>query len=182
MSHWKSLLRPQILICVCLVLCLFSSLYFPLAYSLPTTDSRQNLTPETKVSLPELLQENQLQDERTAEEKELGIFPRSIALPDFPKDVEWLNTGGPIRKQDLKGKFVVIDFWTYCCINCMHVLPDLEYLEKKYEKELVVIGVHSAKFDNEQETERSKYNGRKSSWFRRDSVSRSCFPCKIHHV
>lgn len=35
--------------------------------------------------------------------------------------------------QDLKGKLVLLDFWTYCCINCMHVLPDLEYLEKKYK-------------------------------------------------
>jgi thiol-disulfide isomerase/thioredoxin len=35
--------------------------------------------------------------------------------------------------QDLKGKVVLLDFWTYCCINCMHVLPDLEFLEKKYK-------------------------------------------------
>ncbi|MCA9070891.1 MAG: hypothetical protein KDA84_18305, partial [Planctomycetaceae bacterium] len=42
---------------------------------------------------------------------------------------------------------------TYCCINCIHVLPDLKYLEKKYPNELVVIGCHSAKFDNEKETE-----------------------------
>ena len=47
----------------------------------------------------------------------------------------------------------MLDFWTYCCINCMHVLPDLEFLEKKYEKELVVIGVHSAKFANEKNSE-----------------------------
>ncbi|MEZ5950223.1 MAG: thioredoxin-like domain-containing protein [Planctomycetaceae bacterium] len=47
---------------------------------------------------------------------------------------------------------VLLDFWTYCCINCMHVLPDLAYLESKYEKELVVIGVHSAKFENEQDS------------------------------
>jgi len=67
--------------------------------------------------------------------------------------VGWLNTSGEISMQDLRGKVVILDFWTYCCINCMHVLPDLEYLEKKYDKELVVIGVHSAKFDNEQDTE-----------------------------
>lgn len=36
-------------------------------------------------------------------------------------------------EQDLKGKVVLLDFWTYCCINCMHVLPDLEFLEKKYK-------------------------------------------------
>jgi DNA-binding beta-propeller fold protein YncE len=51
--------------------------------------------------------------------------------------------------EDLKGKFVLFDFWTYCCINCMHILPELKKLEKKYPNELVVIGVHSAKFDTE---------------------------------
>src|SRR5262249_4966474 len=65
----------------------------------------------------------------------------------------WLNTGGEITLKDLRGKVVLLDFWTFCCINCMHVLPDLAYLEKKYDKQLVVIGVHSAKFSNEKETE-----------------------------
>jgi len=55
--------------------------------------------------------------------------------------------------QDLKGKVVVLDFWTYCCINCMHVLPDLAYLENKYrERPMTVVGVHSAKFDNEKDS------------------------------
>ena len=44
-------------------------------------------------------------------------FPQRISAPDFPKGAEWLNTGGPLRKQDLRGKFVLLDFWTYCCIN-----------------------------------------------------------------
>jgi thiol-disulfide isomerase/thioredoxin len=82
-------------------------------------------------------------------------------FPDRPKvpagildgGKDWLNASGPISIKDLKGKIVLVDFWTYCCINCMHVLPDLKYLEKKYPKELVVIGVHSAKFDNEKDTE-----------------------------
>ena len=52
--------------------------------------------------------------------------------------------------RDLRGKVVVLDFWTYCCINCMHVLPDLTALERKYaSKQVAVVGVHSAKFDNE---------------------------------
>jgi thiol-disulfide isomerase/thioredoxin len=66
----------------------------------------------------------------------------------------WLNTEQPLKLADLKGKLVLLDFWTYCCINCMHVLPDLKYLEEKYAGEpLVVIGVHSAKFENEQDTD-----------------------------
>ena len=63
------------------------------------------------------------------------------------------STPGPIDLADLKGKIVLLDFWTFCCINCIHVLPDLAKLEKKYKNELVVIGVHSAKFDNEKDTE-----------------------------
>ena len=79
-------------------------------------------------------------------------FQRRIDLPDFPKDSTWLNTTGPLRKRDLNGKFVIIDFWTYCCINCIHVLPTLKKIEEKYEKEVVVIGVHSAKFETEKDS------------------------------
>jgi DNA-binding beta-propeller fold protein YncE len=79
-------------------------------------------------------------------------FPKSFAAPELEGGVEWLNTSGPISLKDLRGKVVILDFWTFCCINCMHVLPDLKFLEHKYAKELVVIGVHSAKFDNEKET------------------------------
>jgi sugar lactone lactonase YvrE len=67
--------------------------------------------------------------------------------------VAWINTAGPIHLEDLRGKVVLLDFWTYCCINCHHVLPDLEYLEGRYPNELVVIGVHTAKFDAEKETD-----------------------------
>ncbi|MCX8036315.1 MAG: thioredoxin-like domain-containing protein [Candidatus Sumerlaeia bacterium] len=77
----------------------------------------------------------------------------NVNAPDFPDGLEWLNTARPLRLRDLRGKIVLLDFWTYCCINCMHIIPDLKRLEKKYEKELVVIGVHSAKFTTEQETE-----------------------------
>ncbi len=66
----------------------------------------------------------------------------------------WLNTDHPLTLADLRGKLVLLDFWTYCCINCMHVLPDLKYLEEKYaDQPFVVIGVHSAKFENEKDTD-----------------------------
>jgi len=62
-----------------------------------------------------------------------------------------LNTDRPLRLgHELQGQVVVLDFWTYCCINCMHILPDLAFLEHKYAEEPVTfIGVHSAKFSNE---------------------------------
>jgi DNA-binding beta-propeller fold protein YncE len=72
--------------------------------------------------------------------------------PELDGGVAWLNTAGPIRLRDLRGKVVVLDFWTLCCINCIHTLPDLARLEKKYANQMVVIGVHSAKFDNEKNT------------------------------
>lgn len=72
---------------------------------------------------------------------------------EFPRDAEWLNTSGAIRMRDLRGKFVIFDFWTYCCINCMHILPVLEKMEEKYPNQLVVIGVHSAKFENEKDAQ-----------------------------
>ena len=82
-----------------------------------------------------------------------GRPDRRRKAPELDGGVAWLNTAGPLKLADLKGKIVLLDFWTFCCINCIHILPDLAKLEKKYAKELVVIGVHSAKFDNEKETE-----------------------------
>jgi thiol-disulfide isomerase/thioredoxin len=76
-----------------------------------------------------------------------------IRAPELPQHYAWLNTDRPLSLEDLKGRVVILDFWTYCCINCLHILPDLKYLEQKYRDCLTVIGVHSAKFDNEKETE-----------------------------
>lgn len=78
---------------------------------------------------------------------------RAVKAPDFDGAAGWLNTAGPLRLADLKGKIIILDFWTLCCINCIHVLPDLDKLEKKYPNELVVIGVHTPKFDTEKTNE-----------------------------
>ncbi len=61
----------------------------------------------------------------------------------------WLNTDRPLTLADLRGRFVVADFWTFCCVNCLHVLDELRPLEERYDGELVVIGVHSPKFVHE---------------------------------
>src|SRR5205807_8217746 len=76
-----------------------------------------------------------------------------VPAPELDGGVAWLNTAGPIRLRDLRGKIVLLDFWTLCCINCIHTLPDLAKLEKKYPNELVVIGVHTAKFESEKNSE-----------------------------
>ncbi len=63
----------------------------------------------------------------------------------------WLNTDGDLTLRELRGRFVLLDFWTFCCVNCLHVLDELRPLEKKYASELVVVGVHSPKFVHEAE-------------------------------
>ena len=76
-----------------------------------------------------------------------------VRAPEITGGRGWLNTDKPLSIAALKGKFVLLDFWTYGCINCIHIIPDLKKLEAKYANQLVVIGVHSAKFQNEKETE-----------------------------
>ena len=101
------------------------------------------------------------------------------AVPEFPMGAQWFNAPplkltrylvflqqvqlqprGVLRigvqprcvhgRRELAGKITVLDLFTYCCINCMHVLPELAALEAKYAgKPVAVVGVHSAKFDNE---------------------------------
>jgi thiol-disulfide isomerase/thioredoxin len=94
-----------------------------------------------------------LADARRARADDDPLFPHKTKAPELDGGTGWLNTAGEISLKELRGKVVLLDFWTYCCINCMHVIPDLKYLEKKFDKELVVIGVHSAKFTNEKESE-----------------------------
>lgn len=65
----------------------------------------------------------------------------------------WFNTGGePLDVASLRGKIVLLDFWSFCCINCLHVLDELRPLEEKFSDVLVTVGVHSPKFDYEGET------------------------------
>ncbi|GAA3071120.1 MULTISPECIES: NHL domain-containing thioredoxin family protein [Actinomycetes] len=62
----------------------------------------------------------------------------------------WLNTGGQeITLEDLRGKIVILDFWTFCCINCLHVLDEMRPLEEQFSDVLVTVGVHSPKFEHE---------------------------------
>ena len=83
------------------------------------------------------------------EQEYAGTVP---AVP-FPEGLDWINTPGALTWEDLRGKVVLLDFWTYGCINCIHIIPDLKRLEAEYPEALVVIGVHSAKFANEGDTE-----------------------------
>jgi DNA-binding beta-propeller fold protein YncE/cytochrome oxidase Cu insertion factor (SCO1/SenC/PrrC family) len=75
-----------------------------------------------------------------------------VNAPELIGGTDWLNTDKPITLADLKGRIVLLDFWTLCCINCIHTLPDLAAIEARYPGIVVVIGVHTPKFDNEKKT------------------------------
>ncbi|MBE9009832.1 redoxin domain-containing protein, partial [Pseudanabaenaceae cyanobacterium LEGE 13415] len=72
-----------------------------------------------------------------------------VRAPEFPKDLTWLNVDRSLSLKAFRGRIVLLDFWTYGCINCIHSLPDLKYLEQKYSDRLTILSVHSAKFENE---------------------------------
>ncbi|WP_432041480.1 thioredoxin-like domain-containing protein [Streptomyces cadmiisoli] len=75
-----------------------------------------------------------------------------VRAPELTGKGGWLNTGGKqYSLADLRGRIVVLDFWTFCCINCLHVLDELRELEEKHRDTVVVIGVHSPKFVHEAE-------------------------------
>ena len=76
-----------------------------------------------------------------------------IQAPNLAGAIDWLNVAAPVTIEQLRGKVVILDFWTYGCVNCMHVLRDLKTLEQRFPDELVVVGVHSAKFANEKSTD-----------------------------
>lgn len=98
---------------------------------------------------------NLAQTQQGDAQREPTMKLRSLKLhaPELEGGHGWLNTDKPIKMANLRGKIVLLDFWTYCCINCIHIVPDLKKLEAKYPNELVVIGVHSAKFKNEKESD-----------------------------
>ena len=89
------------------------------------------------------------QAQRSPEELYEGEYP----APEFPPGLDWINIDEPLTMAGLQGKIVILDFWTYGCVNCLHIIPVLEQVETKFAEEVVVIGVHSAKFETEGQTE-----------------------------
>ena len=81
------------------------------------------------------------------------MYEGEYAAPEFPPGLDWINVEQPLTMAGLQGKIVIFDFWTYGCINCLHIIPILEQVEQKFAEEVVVIGVHSAKFETEGQTE-----------------------------
>lgn len=82
-----------------------------------------------------------------------------VRAPEFPEGLAWLNTDRPLRlAEELRGRVLLLDFWTYCCINCVHMLPELHALEQELAgAPFSVIGVHAPKFDNERDPENVRH-------------------------
>jgi thiol-disulfide isomerase/thioredoxin len=75
-----------------------------------------------------------------------------VRAPDFDQPgLAWFNVPAPLTLAALRGKLVILDFWTFCCVNCMHTLPSLRRVEEAFPDEVVVIGVHSPKFAAERD-------------------------------
>ncbi|MER5947389.1 NHL domain-containing thioredoxin family protein [Streptomyces sp. NPDC001904] len=75
-----------------------------------------------------------------------------VRAPELVGKGGWINTDGRLEGlADLRGRIVVLDFWTFCCVNCLHVLDELRELEEKHRDTVVIIGVHSPKFVHEAE-------------------------------
>lgn len=80
-----------------------------------------------------------------------GMAPHArVRAPELIGKGGWLNTGDTdLTLADLRGRIAILDFWTFCCVNCLHVLDELRELEEKHRDTLVIIGVHSPKFVHE---------------------------------
>jgi len=75
-----------------------------------------------------------------------------VRAPDFDRPgLTWFNVATPLRLADLAGRLVILDFWTFCCVNCCHVQPILRRIEEAFATEVAVIGIHSPKFTHERE-------------------------------
>lgn len=87
--------------------------------------------------------------------------PKSKQAPEFAEISEWINTR-PLTMKDLRGKVVVIHFWTFGCINCIHNLPHYQAWQKDFAgQDLVIVGIHTPETDEEKKAENVRENVKK---------------------
>jgi thiol-disulfide isomerase/thioredoxin len=85
-----------------------------------------------------------------------GPLKSGMPAPEFTGIEKWLNSE-PLTMQQLRGKVVLVDFWTYTCINCINTLPHLKSWHQKYKDQgLVVVGVHTPEYPFERSTDNVK--------------------------
>ena len=116
--------------------------------SLNTFESSKTITAQL-----ELLKGKETQHVLAVSQKE-SLFNANTPAPDFAGISKWLNTESPLTINGLRGKVVLVDFWTYTCINCLRTLPHLtSWYEKYKDKGFVIVGVHTPEFQFEHNTE-----------------------------
>ncbi|MFX8246754.1 hypothetical protein ABTL56_19670, partial [Acinetobacter baumannii] len=72
--------------------------------------------------------------------------------PEIARDgLHWFNVAAPIPLASLRGRVVILDFWTEGCVNCLQVIPTLRRIEARFPDRVAVIGVHSPKFPGERD-------------------------------
>lgn len=76
-------------------------------------------------------------------------FRGEVRAPEFPQDLAWINSDHPLSLTEFRGRIVILHFWTFCCINCMHALAQLREIAIAFPETLSVISVHSPKFPGE---------------------------------
>ncbi|MEE9250667.1 MAG: thioredoxin-like domain-containing protein, partial [Alphaproteobacteria bacterium] len=90
---------------------------------------------------------------RAGNDREGRLMADAVRAPEIDRPgLEWFNVPGPLSLAMLEGKLVILDFWTFCCINCMHMLATLSRIEEAFPEEVAVIGVHSPKFAAERQS------------------------------
>ena len=83
-----------------------------------------------------------------------SYYLKEALAPEFAGIAQWLNVPAPLSLQALRGKVVLVDFWTYSCINCVRTLPHLTAWYERYKNDgLVIVGVHTPEFAFERETQ-----------------------------
>ena len=92
-------------------------------------------------------------DDRTSQGARIEVAEVTGQAPNFKGISNWLNSA-PLNMSDLRGKVVMVNFWTYGCYNCVNTLPHVTKLHAKYkDKGLVIVGVHTPEFPFEKSTE-----------------------------
>lgn len=78
--------------------------------------------------------------------------PTQTALPDFNQPgLTWFNVQKPLTLSDVFGRILILDFWTFSCVNCLHILPSLRRIERAFEDDVIILGIHSPNFPYERE-------------------------------
>ncbi|MCX6047461.1 MAG: redoxin domain-containing protein [Chloroflexi bacterium] len=161
MQHFRATLLTVLLTLTAVIAGCTAPSDLPMPANLQAQAAPQVVQPKTQVIAEKLPSSTQIIITPTRESKVtttltpeqttlLASLPSKGPAPELNNKV-WLNSA-PLKLADLRGKVVMVEFWTFACINCQHVTPSLKALHTKYaDKGLVIIGVHSPEFDYEKE-------------------------------